>query len=476
MAELKISKKVKDRLTTLIPDSTFERETVKKVKDANPKRKIEYEIGDTEQDDFYPQVKLKHWGNEVNFSMRLVAGQGVVTEDDGKLAFDDGEKKARFYEIDDTDFEDGAFEFDIVLPKKPKSNVIEFTVRAKEVKAYFQPELTQEEIDEGAERPERFVKSWALYHASKRDNVFRPIPSDKYNPTELQSLIDSGEVKEEKGVLYELDKDIKTGKFGHIPRPYYTDAKGNKVWCEIELPVDAENNLIDGGIARLTLADEYKKAAYPVVVDPTFGNTSVGASSISAATSAVTSRYGTVFTGADGTLDSLHAAWSKETSESITFYVALNERDSVTTDSHGEVALIEDTQTFNTTAAFKSVTASSESVSSATEYIINTAASYGGSTNTPDIHFDTTDTKDNYSEAFFGGSRYADSKESPWTDSVTSLTRAYSIYATYTASGGSSSPIKVKVGGTFQEVTPKVKVGGTFTEYTPQIKQGGSFS
>lgn len=271
----------------------IERNTFRVEKVTNPKRRHAVEIGDSTQDDFYPQVKLTGWDNEVNLSIRLLDDfQGVVRTQQDKILYENGSRTARFYEIDDTDFEDGAFEFDLVLSERPPTNVIEFTVQAKNLKAYFQPELTQEEIEQGAQRPERIVRSWAIYHGTERNNRLQEIAENTFDARELaQGLAEGWLVKKELSaprelpdgtevteVLYELDKDVKGGKFGHIPRPYYTDANGNIVWCDFELPVDEENNIIDGGMARLFLPDEYKTAAYPIVVDPTFGMTSIAGS------------------------------------------------------------------------------------------------------------------------------------------------------------------------------------------------------
>ena len=38
----------------------------------DPKDRIEVEIGDSKQPDFYPQFKVMRWDNECNFSARLV--------------------------------------------------------------------------------------------------------------------------------------------------------------------------------------------------------------------------------------------------------------------------------------------------------------------------------------------------------------------------------------------------------------------
>lgn len=227
---------------------TKERNTYKLDKVPEPKRRMQIEVGDSKEDGFIPQVKLMGWDNEVNFSMRLADNQfdGIVREQDDRIEYEKDGRTARFYEIDDSDFEDGAFEFDLVLTERPLTNVIEFTVRAKNLKAYFQPALPQEILSKyRIAQPERFVRSWYIRHAHKRNNE---VAGNEY----------------------------RTGKFGQIPRPYFTDADGNKVWCDFDLPIDADNNIIDGGIAKLHLADEYKTAPLPIVIDPTFGLTSVG--------------------------------------------------------------------------------------------------------------------------------------------------------------------------------------------------------
>lgn len=218
----------------------LDRESATKVKVDNPARKIEFEVGDAMQDDFFPQFKTKHWDNECNFSARLVAGQGAVTEHDGKLAYDDGEQIARFYEKDTGD-EDGGFEFDVVLPKKPKSNVIRWTIQHKGLDFFYQPELTPKDIEEGAERPENVVGSYAVYHKTGRNNKVG-------------------------------GKEYRTGKAFHIYRPKAHDALNNEVWCDLNI------DEVAGELTVTVPQDFLNSATYPVVVDPTFGYTTAGGS------------------------------------------------------------------------------------------------------------------------------------------------------------------------------------------------------
>lgn len=137
----------KARIRDLIADGVIERDTVRKIKNADPRRLIEYEIGDIHSDDFLPQFKTKHWGNEANFSARLDLEGGEIIEHNGKLGYKKGPLVARFYELNDTDDEDGAFEFDILLLSKPSRNWLRWTLRHKELDFYYQPEITDEEAE-----------------------------------------------------------------------------------------------------------------------------------------------------------------------------------------------------------------------------------------------------------------------------------------------------------------------------------------
>jgi hypothetical protein len=191
---------------------------------------IETEVGDIMQPlDFYPQVKIKKWDNEVNFSMRLdytTVGSTVLFDGTTINWFSaDGKRKIKFYEIDN------GYEMEVYLNEKPPTKEILFTIRNKELAWHFQPELTQAEIDMGCRRPDNVVNSYAVYHNSKRDNNY------------------------------------KTGKAFHYYRPWIVDADGNGVWGDIVL--DLENETIKIVIPE----DFYNNATYPIghVAGATFG-------------------------------------------------------------------------------------------------------------------------------------------------------------------------------------------------------------
>ena len=104
-------------------------------------------------------------------------------------------------------------------------------------------EITQEEIDDGASRPENVVGSYAVYHQTR------------------------GRVNDSAGMEY------KTGKAFHIYRPEAIDRDGNKVWCDLSISEQT-------GTLTVTVPQPFLDTAmYPVRVDPTFGYTTAGSSS-----------------------------------------------------------------------------------------------------------------------------------------------------------------------------------------------------
>lgn len=203
-------------------------------------RRIQVEIGDSKQVEFYPQTKLMFWHNECNFSARLTGldeRQAVVNVEVEKTTWVRSDVEARFFEKPDehVDGEDKAYEFEVVLKEPPASNVLTFSLQTKELDFWYQGELTEEEVKAGDYRPEHVVGSYAVYHKSKKNGQYG------------------------------------TGKAFHVYRPWAEDANGERVWCDLN--IDAGT-----GVMTITLPEEFHaKAQYPVLVDPTFGYTTAPA-------------------------------------------------------------------------------------------------------------------------------------------------------------------------------------------------------
>lgn len=216
--------------------------------------RIEVEIGDIKQKDFYPQLKILRWDNEVNISLRLIDFDNFsIKKDNEKIKLINTEKEVHFYEVEN------GYELEVVLKKKPQTNIIEFSLVDKDVEYFYQPKINDKNINQ----PENVIGSYAVYVKSEKKNIIG-------------------------GKLY------RQGKVGHLFRPQIVDIKGNKVWGELK---------IDNGILRIIIPEEFLSvASYPIFVDPTFGYTSVGTVGVNYPA------VGSWFAGEDGT------------AESITFY------------------------------------------------------------------------------------------------------------------------------------------------------------
>jgi len=215
--------------------------------------KISVEVGDSKQADFFPQVKICRWDNEVNFSARLVHDEKtpIVSSSDNKIIWSGDKREVNFYDLTD------GYEFEVILKEKPDSNKIEFTLNTKGLNFYYQPELTPEEIAEDASRPDNVVGSYAVYASETKIN-------------------------------YTGDKEYKAGKVGHIYRPKIMDSDGAEVWGELKI----ENDILSVTIPQ----DFLDKAVYPVrhAAGLTFGYTSIGASMASTTADSIKARVGNV--------------------------------------------------------------------------------------------------------------------------------------------------------------------------------------
>ena len=214
------------------------------------------EIGDEKQpDDFYPQVKVKRWDNESNFSMRLQDvgdhKKGKVSSKKDKTTWEGGGKKVELYPVSDC-FGSGCdgYEFMIVLDASPSKNVLTFSIQTKGLLFFYQPPLTDSPEDQRSVRPDHIVGSYAVYHRERK----------KHN-------------------------QYKTGKAFHIYRPHITDADGNETWGDLNINEKA-------GELTVTIPQAWMDSAvYPIRVDPTIGYDTAGGTFDSGGNYCVWSRF-----------------------------------------------------------------------------------------------------------------------------------------------------------------------------------------
>lgn len=353
----------------------------------NSNTEFEVEIGDSKQPDFKPQLKLKRWDNECNFSARLIDddSQAIVEETQDNIKYKKEKFEAHFYEIDN------AHEFEIILKEKPISNKIEFTIQSKGLDFFYQPELTDEELSNGVFRPLNVIGSYAVYHKTKKNN--------KVGETNYQS-----------------------GKAFHIFRPKMFDAEGNWAWGYLNIDQDA-------GIMSVTIPQEFlNNATYPIrhATGLTFGYESAGGSSATIEDTI----QGSVFTGAAGTGDSISVYHSAG--------VALSSRCAIYV--HSDLSLLANGTTEeldpSLTAGWKTFNFVSSPTLTAIDYVICMWGDdfiYGNNL----LYYDTGDTDQGHTQSI----NYIGTFPDPLVPSHS--TNKYSIYCTYTGEAPSGWANKI---------------------------------
>ncbi len=171
-------------------------------------------------------LSLSAWQNECLFQVETAPGDNFYLKPDGNL------------------------EWEIILSTKPDELELCFPLHTRGLSFYFQPELTALEIADGASRPDSVIGSYAVYHAFGRNN--RRVP----------------EARRIRTITYG------SGKAFHIYAPYAWDINGLTV--KAELKIDTLQNRLCVTLPR----DFIDRAVYPVIIDPQFGKTDIGASAM----------------------------------------------------------------------------------------------------------------------------------------------------------------------------------------------------
>ena len=363
-----------------VNDTTFE----DIVKD-NPEDRVTIEVGDSKQPDFKPQFKFMRWDNEINFSLRAEEAPGATfKEENSIIKYQTDDFDVHMYDKPDAS-EEGGFEFEWILKNKPLTNTLTATIQTKGLDFFYQPELTQQEIDEKkTNRPDNVVGSYAVYHSTKSNHRVG-------------------------------DKNYKAGKAFHIYRPKAIDANGAETWADL---------LIENGILSVTVSQKFlDEAVYPVRVDPTFGLTTIGASESTATGNMQGSRF---TSGSDfGTVTKISTRAQASTG-------TFNLGNAIYTDASTMVRQAVDNGDV-------SVSITEDWYDTNLDFVGSPSTSYyllhWSSAATKLTRFDTT-TDNSFSSS-------ASVFES-WPATVSRGTpskRLYSIYATYTASGGAAAQV-----------------------------------
>ena len=383
-----------------------------------PKDEIEVIVGDKPtglgaiNQEFRPTIEMRRW-NEVGFKLTPInneLGASNVQDKNKKLNFvgdkivyENSKAKYEMYENGDE------YKYVWYLKKKPASNVIEFQIDTEGLDFFYQPPLTEEykngyskefkkeivvtetqvkDLDGNilVERPENVVGSYAVYHSTK------------------------GGMNDKDG------KEYKTGKAFQIYRPHIIDANGNETWGILK---------IENGIYSVEIPQEFLDTCnFPIFSNDTFGYTTIGGSWGSWSTDRWISYVASSPSDASGGTDITAYVWGFSSDCAFKGVMVLAGSSTIITNGVGN-AIVNGTAS----AAWQTSTFGvSPTLSANTSYWIGIVVQ---STNA-----------DQYVAYDSGGSstlKYElDNSYSSPTDpsGVTTGDDQYSIYATYTPSGG----------------------------------------
>lgn len=384
------------------------------------------EIGNREAVSFKPHIKLNRWGGECFIKVGLPAAENITPGiEAGRVKWRGQKIGTRFYPLEPkvvttkdangrdvpfTQNELGSFEFEIILKEKPATNKIILDIDTKGLRFSYQPPLHPDHPtwNEKAFCPENVVGSYAVYHATKKNNEYM------------------------------------AGKAFHIYRPIAEDALGNEVWCAIQF-----DKYIAPTSLTLTIPQQFlDEATYPITIDPNLGFTGIGGNVQAIAENPgvpVSTRVGSAWTmpAGGGTANFIRAyIGAFDTPDCKVF---INQKDSGGAGTHAQIATKENLAC-GADYHWEEFTLADEGLTEAVVYILNIIGdgSDVGLFNAYYIKYDVDGAVASYREA---DHNYV-APESPWVVDP-EATKDSSIYCNYTGPGwsgkisGVTNPAKV---------------------------------
>lgn len=245
------------------------------------------EIGDVEASGFEPCLDWIKWGeSRMNVGLMDYGGTASQISQD-RIQWQKGDVTALFYRKD-RPFNvpagnyynpEKAFEFDIILARRPAENRIPLSIRTTDAALCFQPALSLADRWDYKLKVPRIIQP-----ANVRDSIA------VYHPAKMHGKYG-------------------TGKICHIPAPVITDSAGRRVLGRLEI---VDDDRVDVVIPW----DFWRLGSYPMIVDPTFGWESNGAQAI------MVSDYirAGVFTITEHGVGISLKAWMSADAESVFFF------------------------------------------------------------------------------------------------------------------------------------------------------------
>jgi len=203
--------------------------------------------------EFRPRLELERWGGECGLGLELpelagVAPRRFVDQDANEKLLLVGDKlELHVYALKPKALSElGGAEFAIVLKERPKSNTLALPISLAGLRAFYQAPISAEDAAAGITQEPSAVGGYALYHAT-RGRVHRSwADAEKY----------------------------RCGKAMFVFPPVAYDAGGQSAPGQLSL--DGDRLLVSFDAVWLAAAK------YPVLIDPTFGYTTLGTAANSA--------------------------------------------------------------------------------------------------------------------------------------------------------------------------------------------------
>ena len=336
-----------------------------------------------------PELYLGKWDDECFVKVSYpTTKKGKVKRKPltNKLEWVEKDKKIHMYPLEN------GFEYEIILNEKPANNIITLGLETQGLVFYYQPELTQEEIDEGCFRPENVIGSYAVYHESKQ-----------------------GDYSQMGG------KNYKAGKAFHIYRPKIIDNAGIEVWGKL--------NIIDNLLTVEIPQDFLDNAVYPIrrAAGLEFGYTTNGGSGD---IMGMNHLDGSVFEApVNATADNIKVYVDNDTGFTRRFKAVLVLHSNLNIVDDGVGSIVEKADSSGETLE-TSTFGTPPSLTANTNYVLSFVSQYYGI----EIQYDTGDADQGHHDT----SNDYGTPTNP-TDASHSTIK-YSIYCTYTAGGAEEEP------------------------------------
>lgn len=342
---------------------------------------ISYKLGIISNKSFF---NLSKWENEIHLEILDDNEVNISKEYIDGASFQTKNYETKIYEIEN------GIEYEQVFSEKPSSNQIVLGINSENLNFYYQAPLNQGISDPSCtptdchnlHRPENIVGSYAVYHKNKKDNFY------------------------------------KTGKAFHIYRPKITDANNHSVWGELNI---SEGNNTAYGIMTITIPQDFlDNAAYPIIVDPTFGYDTGGQSYSTNPTSAFADLVST-HTATSGEILTTYYVYAGSDTTGATIQMGIYDDDS----GRPKGRINSETVTIDKNPDWYSLESLSVELSDSTLYYVAFQDNQDGKN---DIYYDDTPGEQSNSECTSGLAE-------AWSEDQRVEYR-YSIYATVESGGG----------------------------------------